>query len=85
MMLKRNEVLVSPWTAEQVDALNRFQRAGVMHPFTCVGHVGGGDRTLVATRSGWICCHCDYTQGWAHAFMVLEPIDLLAALTEGEL
>lgn len=61
--------IFAPWTAEQVDALNRFQHASAVHPFTCVGHEGGGDRTLVATRKGWICCHCDYTQHWAHAFM----------------
>lgn len=60
----------APWTAEQVDNLNRFQRCGQFHPFTCTGHAGGGDRTLVATRSGWICPHCDYKQNWAHEFMV---------------
>jgi hypothetical protein len=61
--------LKAPWTAEQVDALNRFQRLYYVHEFTCVGHAGGGDRTLVATRNGWICCHCDYKQDWAHSFM----------------
>jgi len=65
----------APWTAEQVDALNRFQHASVVHPFTCPGHDGGGDRTLVATRRGWICCHCGYTQTWAHRFMV-EPLPI---------
>jgi hypothetical protein len=24
----------APWTAEQVDNLNRFQRCGAFHPFT---------------------------------------------------
>lgn len=59
-----------PFTVEQVDALNFFQRLGHLHPFTCPGHAGGGDRGLVATRSGWICCHCSYTQNWAHDVMV---------------
>jgi len=59
----------APWNAEQVDNLNRFQRLGFMHPFTCPGHEGGGDRDLVATRGGWICRHCDYRQNWAHDFM----------------
>jgi hypothetical protein len=59
----------APWTAAQVDGLNRYQRFGKMHPFTCPGHDGGGDRDLVATRSGWICCHCDFRQDWAHDFM----------------
>jgi hypothetical protein len=64
--------LRAPWTAKQVDALNAYQRSGAMHPFTCPGH-GRGDRTLVATRRGWICVHCDYTQDWAHAFMA-DPL-----------
>ena len=65
----------APWTAEQVDALNRHQRAGFMHPFTCPGHEGGGDRDLIATRRGWICCHCAYTQEWAHEFMFRAPVN----------
>lgn len=70
----------APWTAEQVDALNRFQTAGFMHPFTCPGHEGGGERTLVATRNGWICCHCDYTQDWAHEFMTEMPVNPLESM-----
>lgn len=61
----------TPWTQEQIDALNRFQQEGGMHPYTCgqrEGHVG--DDVLVATAQGWVCPHegCDYTQGWAHGF-----------------
>jgi len=63
-------IIKAPWTAEQVDTLNQFQRSPAIHPFTCPGHAGGGDRTLVATRSGWICPHCDYRQDWFHDFMV---------------
>jgi hypothetical protein len=59
----------APWTSKQVDSLNQFQHSGMMHPFTCPGHEGDGDRNLVATRSGWICCHCDYRQDWAHDWM----------------
>lgn len=68
-VIGRVETNEAPWSEEQVDNLNRFQRAGHMHPFTCpTNHKG--DRTLVATRNGWICCHCDYTQKWAHGFML---------------
>jgi hypothetical protein len=63
----------APWSAEQVDALNRFQRTPHIHPFTCPGHDGGGDRDLVATRQGWICRHCDYRQDWAHDLMLDAP------------
>ena len=57
----------APWTPGEVENLNRYQRWGKMHEFTCPNdHV---DRTLVATPSGWVCAHCDYTQDWAHEFM----------------
>lgn len=66
------------WTQEQVDALNRYQQ-GYMHPFTCANRgdgnhptVGGDHGILTATVDGWICNHCDYTQDWAHDFM-LDP------------
>ena len=69
----------APWTIEQVRALNRYQRGRWMHPFTC----GSGNRTdsihldgegiLVAVESGWICPFCDYTQNWAHDFMLNDP------------
>ncbi|MWA08808.1 hypothetical protein [Streptomyces sp. BA2] len=62
----------SPWTPEQVDALNRFQREGGMHPFTCGNeHPAHPNAILEATESGWRChvLGCDYEQDWAHAFM----------------
>lgn len=63
-------LLQAPWTAAQVDALNRLQRHIMPHPYTCPGHEGDGARDLVATRNGWICCHCDYKQDWAHPVLV---------------
>lgn len=62
------EVLVAPWSAEQVDQLNIYQRRGSFHEFTC-GNQHGGDKTLFATVDGWRCPHCDYQQRWAHGFM----------------
>lgn len=73
------DTITAPWTPAQVDALNKFQRAGFVHPFTCAND-HDGDRTLLATRSGWICPHCGYTQGWAHAVMLAEPVDPCAGL-----
>lgn len=63
-----------PFTEEQVAALNGFQRAGVMHPFTCGyrdDHYAADPGILVATTTGWECPykHCEYFQLWAHAFM----------------
>jgi hypothetical protein len=60
----------APWTEEQVSKLNKFQSRGIMHPFTC----SGGHGNLIATKDGWICEKCDYTQDWAHA-MMLEAAD----------
>lgn len=69
-------MLVPPWSAEQVENLNRFQSSGQWHPFTC----GNDDLhaalnrvrpALVATTIGWVCPDddCDYMQAWAHPFM----------------
>lgn len=72
----------APWTDEQVAALNAYQRKSGWHPFTCgndrtdEAHLkyqkehGGDWGELVATRDGWICPACDYTQSWATAFMI---------------
>lgn len=57
----------APFTDEQIEALNAFQECRCYHPFTC-----GNDsrhRDLIATKDGWICLDCDYTQQWAHGFM----------------
>lgn len=64
----------APWTPEQVAALNRFQREGGMHPFTCGGEHAPGLPVLVARIDGWHCSDpygegCDYRQDWAHPFM----------------
>jgi hypothetical protein len=65
-----------PWDAAMVAALNAFQDAGAMHPFTCPRlHFTPGEAKLVATVDGWRCRRrpaCGYRQDWAHAFMV-EP------------
>lgn len=59
--------ITAPFSPEQVDALNAWQSAGLVHPFTC------GTETcrtpLIATPLGWECAYCEYTQNWAHDFM----------------
>lgn len=79
----REEQIYAPWCADTVDALNKFQRLGYVHEFTCPGH-DEGDRTLVATRNGWICPNCDYRQEWAWAHMLNPPPNLRAALRATE-
>jgi hypothetical protein len=69
-------MIQAPWTDEQVAALNGYQRAGVMHPFTCGyrdDHYAVDPGILVAKPSGWFCPYkgCDYEQTWAHGFMAL--------------
>lgn len=63
-------VITPPWTDDQVRALNAYQRRGDRHPFTCGGEYCGAN--LVATRDGWKCPDCNYTQNWAHDFMQYE-------------
>jgi len=60
------------FTEEQVRNLNNWQDSNVVHPFKCKNWGDGqhrGDGALQATAAGWVCVDCDYTQGWAHAFM----------------
>lgn len=61
------ETIKAPWTKEQVEALNRYQKNKYFHPYTCGNDHGflNSERTLVATEDGWICPKCDYTQDWA--------------------
>lgn len=67
----------APWTEEQVASLNAYQASGRYHPFTCANRSEPGHQerhgdlgVLVATKDGWICPDCDYTQDWAHWSML---------------
>lgn len=62
--------ITAPWTIEQARALNKWQRLGYVHEFTCPRD--HEDRALVASTVGWLCPHCDYMQDWAHDFMCDE-------------
>ena len=67
----------APFTPEQVENLNGYQRCGAFHPFTCSG--GGGPHSdlpgrpavLVAREDGWHCPvpDCTHHQTWAHTAM----------------
>jgi hypothetical protein len=79
------ERINAPFSATAVAALNRWQACGWTHPFTCANrntaeHVtyaeahGQGDHgILTATREGWVCPVCGYSQKWAHEFMLKVP------------
>jgi len=75
-------MIKAPFTPEQVERLNWYQTKSGWHPFTC-GTIGCQETvnieghppfkvstTLIATEQGWKCPKCDYTQDWAHSFMV---------------
>ena len=68
-------IVITPWTEEQIECLNNYQNAGVVHPFTC----GKNDcrDILVATKDCWKCPSCDYIQNWALDFMVTWKADKL--------
>ena len=84
----------APWTVEQVEALNRHQVDGVMHPYTCPNRGDGHhpDRpnldkgTLVAATDGWVCADCGYRQTWAHDFSLgkveIPPLTLQEHVNE---
>jgi hypothetical protein len=75
----------APFTAEQVEALNKYQRSGAFHPYTCIGkpriinklqpamertrELCPNDGLLIATEAGWVCPCGKCTQDWAHEFM----------------
>jgi hypothetical protein len=74
----------APFTKEQVDKLNNYQKEGVFHPFTCCSppdikeckRINNEGETyeeregiLIATELGWICPCGKYKQDWAHSFM----------------
>lgn len=83
-----DRIIRAPWTPEQVDALNAFQRRGGMHPFTCGGEHTPASPALVAYTDGWRCPQpygesCDYRQDWAHAFMAEPPAALPVSVVSG--
>jgi hypothetical protein len=61
--------ITAPWTWGQVAMLNRYQKRGDMHPYTCEDSSHGA---LVAAMGGWVCRECGYRQNWAHS---LPPVD----------
>lgn len=65
---------MTKWTETEVENLNRYQTSRAFHPFTCDNAVCRTKEplfgNLTATTDGWICETCDYTQDWAHAFML---------------
>ena len=75
-------VVHAPFSDDQTQALNTYQRLGQFHPYTC-----GGERDdvehhlyaaaqhhhdtgmLVAIKTGLLCPVCGYLQTWAHAMI----------------
>jgi len=66
-------MIKAPWTPEQVESANAYQTSGVFHEFTCgtkEKQASGSSGAQIATSNGWVCPSCDYTQDWAHDFML---------------
>ena len=57
-------------TPEQIESFNDYQICGMFHPFTCPVSHDNGSRDLVATETTLKCPTCDYTQDWAHGYML---------------
>ena len=61
--------IYAPWDDETVEKLNRYQKAGAFHPYTCMCP---SSPKLTATREGWKCDRCDWFQEWAFAISLDE-------------
>jgi hypothetical protein len=68
-------IIKAPFTPDQVVNLWKWQKNPGRHPFTC-GNRGDHPElnydkgVLIPTVRGWICQFCDYSQDWAHDFML---------------
>jgi len=75
--------VAAPWSDEQLENLNRYQTAGLFHPYTCGRRDEHPDDpgVLVAERDGWRCPAdgCGYRQTWAHPFMAAPPSPAMRA------
>ena len=79
-------VIKAPFTKEQVEALNKYQKSGPSHPYTCNREpkeceVQGEDRdytkdgVLIATEAGWVCPCGKYKQDWCHDYNAVKPVE----------
>lgn len=60
----------APFNENQIKNLERYQRLGYVHPFTCPQnstHISDG--ILLPTTNGMICIECGYIQNWVHDYM----------------
>ena len=58
----------APFTKEQAESINAYQKAGVFHEFTCATE--DCDGVLQASEgAGLYCPQCHYTQGWVHSWV----------------
>ena len=65
-------MIEAPWTAEQVDTINRWQQTDHFHGLTCPNH-HKASRLLVANTDGLSCPGCFYKQNWVPDFLMAEP------------
>ena len=60
----------TPWNAEEVAALNAYQRTRGVHPFTGTRGEDGTETALIATAAGWVEHEGGpIVQTWAHDWM----------------
>jgi hypothetical protein len=65
--MEKFELIIAPFSANQVEAINKYQDNDFVHPLTCgnnrtdENHTDG-EGILKATKDGLICPFCDYKQ-----------------------
>lgn len=67
-------IVKAPFTQEQIDNINDYQKGGRFHPFTCMSYNNCKREEnkwgeLVATRDGLVCPCGKYKQDWVHDMM----------------
>lgn len=50
----------APFTQDQINHIDEYQHAGIVHELTCAN----GHGALVAEAAGLSCPQCEYTQDW---------------------
>lgn len=51
-----------PFTTEEIQSFNEYQKVGIMHPYTCGNREHSGDDLLFAKEDGLYCPTCEYKQ-----------------------
>lgn len=67
-----SDQVIAPFTPDQVNSLNEYQKSGAFHPFTGRNDLLPESKNdiLIAEEDGWHSLHDpEFTQNWAYTWM----------------